>query len=457
MLRGVGATMGLPLLEAMLPSNRAFAAGAAGAEGQPVRFAAFFMPNGVNHTEYDLNGSGTLDSLSRVLTPLEDIKDHVNVISGLRNAGGGHWFGTSSFLTGGNPVKTPNAADVNVGNASIDQHIGALCPGATLPSLELGMSPPRRGTGANGVTHVYTSYTSWKDAHTPVMHELNPKRAFDRLFRGMGLHIKAAGLAKNPPPTPDKSVVDLVLEDAKKLKKQVGRADQQKLEQYLTAVRDIEERMLNQKEAVKERIITREITKGISETRRAIRNAFKDSGQDDLSVVPRIPYREYGRLLMDVMALAFWTNSTRVSTLMFGTGSNGTRNMSFLEGVDGNHHTISHHGGKTENLEMFTRVNIFFMEQYAYFLQKLKGFEEGASNVLENSIVLLGSNMGDGQKHSGTNIPIIVAGRGGGRIRTGRHIRTNGHTAQIHRSVLDTMNLKPDFAGGTGQIGAFKS
>jgi hypothetical protein len=273
----------------------------------------------------------------------------------------------------------------------------------------------------------------------------------------MGLHIKAAGLAKNPPPTPDKSVVDLVLEDAKKLKKQVGRADQQKLEQYLTAVRDIEERMLNQKEAVKERIITREITKGISETRRAIRNAFKDSGQDDLSVVPRIPYRDYGRLLMDVMALAFWTNSTRVSTLMFGTGSNGTRNMSFLEGVDGNHHTISHHGGKTENLEMFTRVNIFFMEQYAYFLQKLKGFEEGASNVLENSIVLLGSNMGDGQKHSGTNIPIIVAGRGGGRIRTGRHIRTNGHTAQIHRSVLDTMNLKPDFAGGTGQIGAFKS
>ena len=454
-LRGVGATMGLPLLEAMLPSSRVLAAGAAGREGQPVRFAAFFMPHGVNHGAYDIKGDN-LDSLSQILTPLEYIKEYVNVFAGMRNASGGHGLGTSSFLTGNRPVKTADPANLNVGNASIDQVIGALCPGATLPTLELAQSPPRRGATSNGTSHVYTSHISWKDERTPVPAELNPERAFDRLFRGVGMHIKAVGLAKNPPPTPDKSVVDLVIEDAKALHKKVGRADQQKLDQYLTAVRDVEERMINRKKAIQGRIITRDISKEIGVTRRAIRKVYKESGTDDLSAVPRLPYREWGQLLMDVMALAFWTNSTRSATLMFADGGSG-RNMSFLEGVSGNHHSISHHGGRTERLEMFALINTFYMEQYAYFLKKLQGFEEGASNVLENSIVVFGSNMGDGQNHGGGNIPIVVGGRGGGRIRTGRNVRSGGSTGDLHRSILDTFNLETDKFGGGGKIGAFKS
>lgn len=449
--------MSLPLLEAMLPSGRALAAGSAGHEGQPVRFAAFFMPNGVNHGAYDLNGNST-EQLSEVLMPLEGVKEYVNVFGGIRNAAGGHNLGTSSFLTGRRPAKTAEAANLNVGNASLDQVIGSLCPGAALPSLELGQSPASRGAASNGTSRVYGSHISWKDAETPIPVELNPERAFDRLFKGVGMHIKAAGLAKNPPPIPDQSVVDLVMEDAKQLQKQLGRADKQKLEQYLSAVREVEERMINQKKAITGRILNRDISNKMSETRRKIRKAYKDSGDDDLSVVPRLPYREWGQLLMDVMALAFWTNSTRSATMMFGDGSHG-RNMSFIEGVQGNHHSISHHGGRSESLAMFALVNKFFIEQYAYFADKLKSFEEGSSNVLENSIVLFGSNMGDGQNHGGGNIPTIVAGRGGSRIRTGRHVRSGGSIGALHRSVLDTMNLKEqsNFAGGGGLLSGFKA
>ena len=455
-LRGIGATMGLPLLEAMLPSGRSLAAGAAGHEGQPVRFAAFFMPNGVNHGDWDIRGNH-LDTLSRTLTPLENVKEYVNVFNGMHNAAGGHNMGTSSFLTGSSPVKTAEAANVNVGNASIDQYIGQLCPGATLPTLELGMSPPRRGAASNGVSHVYTSHINWKDAQTPVPHEMNPQRAFDRLFKGVGMHVKAAGLAKNPPPVPDKSVVDLVSQDAKDLRKKLGRADQQKLEQYLSAVRDVEERMINRRKAVTGRILTREISNEIGDTRRALRKAFKESGsKDKLSVVPQLAYPEWGRLMADVMALAFWTNSTRAATLMWGDGSHG-RNMSFIEGVSGGHHSISHHGGRSESLEMFTLINTFYVEQFAYFLGKLQGFEEGASNVLENSVIVLGSNMGDGQSHSRGNLPLVVAGRGGSRIRTGRNIGSRNSTGDLHRSILDTFNLDPDGWKQGGSVGSFKS
>ncbi len=454
-LRGVGATMGLPLLEAMLPSGRAFAAGAAGREGQPVRFAAFFMPHGVNHGKWDLQGDN-LDALSPILTPLEYVKEYVNLFAGLRNASGGHNMGTSSFLTGNRPVKTADPANVNVGNASIDQIIGALCPGAVLPTLELGQSPPKRGAASNGNSHIYTSHISWKDARTPVPAELNPERAFDRLFKGVAMHVKAAGLRANPAPTPDKSVIDLVMEDARKLHKQVGRADQRKLDQYLTAVRDVEERLINRKKAIAGRILTRDISKEISVTRRAIRKVKKEAGVDELSVVPQLPYREWGQLLMDVMALAFWTNSTRSATMMFADGGSG-RNMSFLEGVSGGHHSISHHGGKSESLEMFALINTFYMEQFAYFLKKLQSFKEGASNVLENSLVVFGSNMGDGQNHGPGNIPIVVAGRGGSRIRTGRHVRTGGSTGDLHRSIIDTFNLETNRFSTGGTVGAFKS
>jgi hypothetical protein len=433
----------------MAPASRGIAAGP---DGQPVRFAAFFMPNGVDHSRWDPKGGG-LSKMPESLAPLQELSEHVNVITGMKNADGGHAAGTAALLTGRSPKRTGKASEVNVGNASIDQIIGrAAGEEAVLPTLELGMHTPRRGVGMSGHSHVYTSFVSWKTATTPVPHEINPQRAFDRLFKGA--RTTTSGRAPAPgsePPTPDRSVLDLVLEDAKSLHKQLGRADQQKLDEYLTAVRDVEERIAYQQNASAGLTITPEVMKEILKTRRELAGAV-DGGSRGISALPNIPYREYGRLMMDVMALALWSNSSRATTLMFGDGLNG-RNMSFLDGVDGNHHSISHHGNKAGNLKTFSLINRFFVGQYAYFLNRLKSMKEGSSNVLENSVVMLGSNISSGQVHGGQNIPILLSGNAGGRLRGGRHIKAEGESiASLHRSVLDLMNVKADIGGGKGTL-----
>jgi hypothetical protein len=359
-LRGAGASISLPFLEAMAPASSAVATGP---DGQPLRFAAFFMPNGVDHSRWDPKGSG-LSKVPESLAPLQGLKDHVNVITGMKNADGGHAAGTAALLTGRSPKRTAKASEVNVGNASIDQIIGRSAgKDAVLPTLELGMHTPRRGSGMSGHSHVYTSFVSWKTATTPVPHEINPQRAFDRLFKGARTTSSGRPAAPGSQPlAPDKSVLDIVLEDAKSLQKQLGRDDQQKLDEYLTAVRDVEERIAYQQKASAGLTITPEVLKEILKTRRELAGAVK--GGRSISALPNIPYREYGRLMMDVMALALWSNSTRATTLMFGDGLNG-RNMSFLDGVDGNHHSISHHGNKPGNLKTFSSINRFFVSQYA--------------------------------------------------------------------------------------------
>ncbi|MEM9480695.1 MAG: DUF1552 domain-containing protein [Verrucomicrobiota bacterium] len=453
MLRGMGATMSLPFLEAMIHPGEASAAGAAGPNGEPVRFAAFFMPNGVNHEQFDPKGS-SLSKLPPILAPLGEMTESVNVITGLNNADGGHAAGTSAFLTGRRPKKTGKPSEVNVGNPSIDQMIGQAFKEETLlPTLELGLSTPRSGVGMSGHSHVYTSFIGWKAAGTPVPHEINPMRAFDRLFKGAS--VTTSGMSRSREQKgvrPDKSVLDIVLEDAKSLQKQLGRSDQQKLDEYLTAVRDVEERIQSQVQAAKGLRITDEVLKEIKSVGSDIRKASGDSRSGSYSARPNIPYREHGRLMMDVMALAFWSNSTRAATLMFGDGLHG-RNMSFLEGVDGNHHSISHHGNKKGPLETFAKVNTFFVDQYAYFLRRLRNMSEGSSNVLENSVVLFGSNISSGQVHNGNNIPVILSGGAGGRLRGGRHIEGRGEEiGSLHRSILDLMEVKGSIGDGSGKV-----
>lgn len=446
-LRGMGVTMALPFLEAMLPGGRASAA----AGVSPVRFAGFFMPNGVDHSRFTPKHSG-LSSLPFSLEPLEGLQPYVNVITGMNNAVGGHAAGTSAFLTGQNPKRTAKANEVNVKNPSLDQIIGnAAKKESVLPTLELGLHTPRSGVSMSGHSHIYTSFISWKSATTPVPHEINPMRAFDRLFKGARV-TSSGGRQRPATPHPDKSVIDAVLEDAKSLQKRLGKSDQQKLDEYFTAVRDVEERITFLRAASNGLVITPRIMKEIEATGSKIGKAVKGGGGGSYRATPNIPYREHGRLMMDVMALAFWSNSTRASTLMFGDGLNG-RNMSFLDGVDGNHHSISHHGNKKENLRKFSLINRFFVEQYAYFLKRLESMEEGGSNVLENSVVMLGTNLSSGQVHGGNNVPVLLAGNAGGRIRGNRHIRAKGEpVAKLHRSVLDKMNIK-----GTAIRGGDKS
>jgi hypothetical protein len=453
MLRGIGATMSLPFLEAMLPAAKSFAAGAAGPDGQPVRFAAFFMPNGVNHAMFDPKGT-SLSSLPPILEPLEALKEHVTVITGINNAEGGHAAGTSAFLTGTRPKKTGKAAEVQVGNPSIDQIIGhALKEGTVLPTLELGLHTPKSGVAMSGHSRIYGSFVSWKTQNTPVPHEINPQRAFDRLFKGARLTSSGMPSSRGAePPRPDKSVLDLILQDAKSLQKRLGRADQQKLDEYLTAVRDVEERIQHQAQAAKGLNISPEVLGEIKGVNSRIRKSMGNEKSGAYRAAPNIPYREHGQLMMDVMALAFWSNSTRASTFMFGDGLNG-RNMSFLEGIDGNHHSISHHGNKKENLKKFAIINTYFIEQYGYFLNRLKNMSEGSSNVLENSVVLFGSNLSAGQIHGGNNIPVVVSGNAGGKLRGGRCIEAKGEPiGKLHRSILDLMNVDAKIGEGSGTL-----
>ena len=462
LLRGVGATISLPFLEAMTVPSAEAAAGTS-PNGMPLRFAAFFMPDGVNHAQFVPKGNH-LSELPPILAPLSGLNAYVNVISGMNNADRGHAAGTSAFVTGQSPKKTGKPSEVNVRNPSLDQVIARAVGRSTVfPSLELGMHTAKSGVSMSGHSHIYTSYVCWRNATTPIPHEIDPRRAFDRLFRNVKLASggsgknKAGATGKRPPIAMDKSVLDLVLEDAKGLRRRLGREDQRKLDEYLTAVREVEQRISGvSSAATKELHASKSVLDEIRAVDQKLNRAFEkggaDGGKGRYRVGPNLPYQEHGRLLMDVMALAFWSNSTSVSTLMFGDGLNG-RNMSFLPGVDGNHHSISHHGYKPAGLRKFSIINKFFMAQYGYFLERLRGMEERGGNVLDNSVVLLGSNISSGQKHGGENIPLLLSGKAGGKLKGNRHIRAKGqHIGRLHRSILELMGVESTIGAGKGTL-----
>lgn len=448
--------MALPFLEALSPMGKAMAqsskTGALGADGSPVRFATFFMPNGVNPREWiQHKKSGALKELPQILKPLDALKGDINVITGIRNPGDGHSMGTSSFLTGTGSYKTKKTSEVNVYNASLDQMIGEALKGTTVfPTLELGIGGQAKSNNGMNGTSVYTSHISWKNANTPIPYEVNPQRAFDRLFK----HVRSKNkknVNREKSNLPDSSVIDAVLEDAKSLERKLGREDINKLDEYFTAVREVEKRIAQQN-AVSGLNVTEDVLKDILGLKGDIREHM--SGQKrGFQSQPKIPYREYGRLMMDILALSFWSNSTRSATLCFGNGFSGGGNMSFLEGVDSAHHQASHHSFQAAKLKQFTTINTFYMEQYAYLLNRLKNMKEGSSNVLENSLVLFGSNISTGQSHNGKNIPVILSGNGGGRLKTGKHIASkNQKVDDLHRSILEMMDIDAKIGKGSGTI-----
>lgn len=448
--------MALPFLEAFSPAGRVLAqsvkAGSLGPNGEPIRFATFFMPNGVNLKEWT-PAVGKLGELPRILQPLNGLKEHINVISGITNPGNGHNLGTASFLTGRSPFKTPKPSEVDVYNPSLDQIIGnALKESSVFPTLELGMGGPANGVNAMGATNIYMSYISWKNAHTPVPYEVNPQRAFDRLFKSASNTGKKR-TAENSSKMPSGSIIDAVLEDAKSLERQLGREDRSKLDEYFTAVREVEDRIAQQSLVAGGLNVTEDVLRDILQLKGDISEHMPDSQDGGFQSQPKIPQREYGRLMMDIMALSFWSNSTRSATMSFGNGFRGGGNMSFLPGVNSAHHPASHHGYKKDKLEEFTRINTFYMEQYAYLLGRLKNMKEGNSNVLENSVVLFGSNISKGQVHNGRNIPVILSGGAGGRHKTGKHIVTKGQPiGDLHRSILELMNVDAQIGTGSGTI-----
>lgn len=438
-LRGVGVTMFLPLLEAMR-SERALAAPPKGApnsgqpDEQPVRLAVLYFPNGVRPDRWTPEGQGSDFKLSPIMAPLASLQSEILVLTDLMNKGSitgdGHYYKVAPFLTGTTIEKT-TGHNLRSGGVSLDQlvaqKVGNLTP---LPSLELSVEPPTTFVDINvGLTALYGSHISWSSPTTPVTREINPQLAFDRLFRSNGPR-KATD--------DDKSVLDAVMDDASSLKKQVGAADRLKLDEYFESVRSVERRIAfdaarRKAEVMDSKVLRVEVDK--------LGGRIKD-----YYAVPAdkrgIDHTEQVRLMLDLMVLAFWTDSTRVSTFMFGNEVSG-RNFSFLPGVSGGHHEISHHSNEKAKLDEYERINIWHIQQYAYMLERLRGIKEANGTLLDNAMVLIGSGMRDGNAHSPVNLPLILGGRGGKTLATGRGLRYEPKTelCGLYVGILNRMGV----------------
>jgi hypothetical protein len=411
-LRGMGATIALPMLNAMTPLRPAQAATAAasGAAKPPVRMACIFFPNGVWEDSWVPTSEGSEYLMPYSLRPLTKFRREFNVLSGLDQAnsrqGDGHYAKTGNFLTG-LPVNKTTGRDISAGGISMDQLAAQMIGHNTpLPSLEMGIDPVISGIDSNvGYTRLYGSYISWRNAHTPVAREINPRFVYERLF---GAQNAGAEGAQQRRQEDFQSLIDLALEDAKGLRRNLGRDDQVKLDEYLESVRSVERR------------IEFSLRPDPREWMPEVYPDLADPGDIQMPA----DFREHVKLMMDLLVLAFQTDSTRVASFMFANCVSG-RNFSFLNGVSGGHHDMSHHENKPEKIAQYRRITRWHSEQLAYLLEKMQAVPEGDGTLLDNSMVLFGSSMSDGNRHDPNNLPIVLAGKAGGAFKTGYHFASN--------------------------------
>ncbi len=419
-LRGLGVSIALPWLEVMGPVT-SWANTPAGAQTVPNRMAFLYVPNGKIMEDWTPKQIGADYELTHILKPLENVKDKMLVLSGLTadkarangDGGGDHARAMAAFLTGAQPRKT-DGADIHAG-VSVDQ-VAALHAGnrTRMPSLELGIDPGRRaGNCDSGYSCVYSSTLSWRSATQPLPKEVNPKLAFERLFSTLPDTERAERDQQR------KSILDFVMQDSRDLRRQVTGNDVRKLDEYFSAIRDIELRI----EAAEK---------------------FPPIESPGYTVPEEIPedYQEHLRLMMDLMVLAFQADVTRVTTFVLANeGSN--RPYPFVDVPDG-HHYLSHHSGDEEKIEKIKRIDVFHSEQLAYFLEKLNATAEGDGSLLDHSMILYGSGNADGNRHSHHDLPIILAGGGCGTLKTGRHIRYPKETPlnNLWLSMLNRMDVE---------------
>ena len=393
-LRGAGATLALPWLEAMMPA-------ASAAPKLPVRLAVLYMPNGVNVNAWAPEGTGRDFKLSPTLEPLSDFKDKLLIPHNLWNAaskdGDGHYVKETAILTSTRISKTLGE-DLNANGISMDQVAAQKVAGQTpLPSLELGISPEATGVDlAVGYTRVYGCHIAWSSPTTPLAREINPRSVYERLFR--------ASAPQGNTGKEDALLLDRVLGQANELRNQLGNADRRRIDEYMSIVRSLEER-----------------TERAGNTGRgAWKPKVALNSVASPSETPK-DYAEHVRLMLDMVALSFRSDSTRVCTFMFGNAVSNV-NFRWLDGVTGSHHDMSHHSNDADKLRQYQLINKWYVAQYAYLLRKLQDAKEGDSNVLDNSMVLFVSALSDGNKHNPHKLPIVLAGKAGGRIATGQNL-----------------------------------
>lgn len=427
-LRGLGTAMALPWLEAMAPAAGVSKPRAVKAAAK--RMAFFYVPNGVNMDDWTPQEVGANFVLPEILKGLEPFKSELLVISGLAqdgafahgDGGGDHARSLACFLTGRHPLKT-DGANIRAG-VSVDQvaaqQIGHL---TRLPSLELGCDRgAQSGNCDSGYSCAYSSNISWRSETTPMAKEVNPRLVFERLFANNDPNETPASRAKRD--RYRKSILDFVAEDADVLKRRLGQTDRRKLDEYLTAVRELEVR------------IGKASQLGVTDP----------SGLAKPQGVPQ-DFKEHIRLMFDLLAIAFQGDVTRIATFMYANeGSN--KSYSFI-GVPEGHHDLSHHSGNAEKKEKIKQINKFHMEQFVYFLNKLKTTREGEGTLLDHSMILYGSGISDGNSHSHNDLPIVLVGKGGGSLPTARHVKVDKPTPlnNLFLSMLDRIGAPADQLG----------
>lgn len=432
-LKGLGTAVSLPLLEGMLPLSALAASG----KQAPVRMAFLFVPNGIDMAHWTPAAEGAGFQLPPILEPLAAVRDSVNVLTGLTqhnaealgDGPGDHARSASVWLTGVHPVKT-SGEGIHVGISADQvaaQHLGKETQFA---SLELGCE---RGALAgdcdSGYSCAYSSSISWQAASTPMAKEANPRLVFERLFGGGDDSDRAESLAKRN--RYRLSVLDMVWEDATKLKGQLGLHDRHKLDEYLTGVREIERRL----EAAE------------TNTRLAsVPTGAEPKGNPTT-------FGEHIRLMGDMMVLAFQADLTRISTLMI---ANEGSNRSYDEaGVPDGHHDVSHHGGHADKLLKKQMIDTFHIQQFAYMVKKMQGIKEGDRTLLDNCMIVYGGGISDGNAHNHNNLPVVTVGKAGGKLPTGRHLVYPDQTPMnnLLLSMLDKFGVPIETLGNsTGQL-----
>ncbi len=450
LLRGTGVALALPWLES-LSADSALAAATTG--GPPVRLGFFYVPNGVNMDDWRPAAAGPLSELPKTLQPLKPVLDQVTVVSNLAaehctGKGAGHEPAGGGFLTG---LKCKHSEEPEVGGASIDQvaarQIGVQTP---VDSLALGIDPGHRGD--HGYSGTYLSHISWRSKTTPAALELNPKHTFQRLFRDG--QPKPANWQQSQPdephePTIETSVLDLVREDARDLQRRLGFSDRRKLEEYLEGLRSVERR------------VDAAGRDGYSHHQDAFNN-LPQPGDDysDLAevIIPDgrgIPelYGDHVNLMLDIMTLAFQTDTTRVATFLFSYEKSGRA----YPQVDapGSHHSTSHHRKEQKNLDELTNINRHHVELFARMLVRMSKIREGERSLLDNTILLYGSGISDGNRHNHDDLPVLVAGGGGGTVHGGRHLKLDNKTpiCNVYLDMLARAGVSlPSFGDSTGRL-----
>ncbi len=418
-LQGVGASLALPWLE-----SAAWAAGEL-SHKPPVRFGTLLFANGVNPYEWSASCSGDAMQLSKTLRPLEPFKHDITVLRELHvfnNTSGPHWPLFSNMLSGAQFKQSliPQGAE------SIDQviarHTGKETP---VPSLVLGVEPAESGL-RGGVPSVYYGTVSWSSPNTPIPPEIYPRAVFDRLFDTSSL-IR------------DRSVLDVVLEQAKDFERTLNRQDRQKLDEFSTSVRELEQRI--------ERAASDDRLEGWRPT------LSKPNMDRPAEALPQ-DVADHMRMMVDLILLAWRMDRTRVATLIFNRDVSHMK-FGFLDGVLNDQlHRISHHKDNADMLASYQKINQFHVEQFAYLLRQMKKIDEGGgTTLLDNVMLLFGSNMFNGDSHDGRNLPLVLAGHGGGAIAGGRVLdfgdqpEEDQRACNLYTTLAQTMGVKLDRFG----------